>query len=157
MIVIRIRIVVVAVHLAAYSMDERPRLSRPKCAQDWEDRKDVIMELYEIKTLKETMKIMEEEHLFLATYVPTTCSFLLLTLYSEKQYKTQLQKWDIDHKRIKPTEYKAMIRKKRQREEDGHTDVKFKLRGLEIDDAKIVRFQKRHRISEPEQVSDCRK
>ena len=50
-----------------------------------------------------------------------------------------------------------MIRKKRQREEDGDTDVKFKLRGLVVDDAKIIRFQKRHRISEPEQVSDCRK
>lgn len=75
----------------------------------------------------------------------------------EKQYKKQLQKWDIDHKRIKSTEYKAMIRKKRQREEDGQKESKFQLRGVEIDDAKIVRFQKRHRISEVEQVSDCRK
>ena len=57
-------------------MNERPRLSRPQCAQDWEDRKDVVMELYESKTLKETMRIMEEEHLFKATYVPTTGPFL---------------------------------------------------------------------------------
>ena len=83
--------------------------------------------------------------------------FYTLTVGSEKQYKNQLQKWDIDHKRIKPTEYKAMIRKKRQREEDGQKESKFQLRGVEIDDAKIVRFQKRHRINEPEQVSDCRK
>ena len=88
-------------------------------------------------------------HLLLSIYI--------LTLYSEKQYKTQLQKWDIDHKRIKPTEYKAMVRKKRQREEDGQKDSKFELRGLEVDDAKIIRFQKRHRISEPEQLYDCRK
>ena len=50
-----------------------------------------------------------------------------------------------------------MIRKKRQREDDGQKESKFELRGLEVDDAKIVRFQKRHRISEAEQVSDCRK
>ena len=87
-------------------------------------------------------------HLLLSIYI--------LTLYSEKQYKTQLQKWDIDHKRIKPTEYKAMVRKKRQREEDGQKDSKFELRGREVDDAKIIRFQKRHRVSEPEQMSDCR-
>ena len=83
--------------------------------------------------------------------------FYILKLCSEKQYKKQLQKWDIDHKRIKSIEYKAMIRKKRQREEDGQKESKFQLRGVEIDDAKIVRFQKRHRISEPDQVSDCRK
>ena len=63
----------------------------------------------------------------------------------------------MDHKRIKPTEYKAMIRKKRQREDDGQKDSKFELRGLEVDDAKITRFQKRHRISESEQIYDCRK
>ena len=54
-------------HLAAYSMDERPRFSRPQCAQDWEDRQDFIIELYESKTLKETMRIMEQEHFFKAT------------------------------------------------------------------------------------------
>ena len=77
MIVIRIRMVVAAVHLAAYSMDGCPTLSRPQCAQDWKDkdRKDIIMELYESKTLKETMKVMEKEHFFKATYVPTTSSF----------------------------------------------------------------------------------
>ena len=56
-------------------MDERPRLSRPQCAQDWEDRKAVIMELYESKTLKETMKIMEE-HSFKATYATVTFPIL---------------------------------------------------------------------------------
>ena len=50
-----------------------------------------------------------------------------------------------------------MIRIKRQREECGQEDVKFQLRGVQIDDTKIVRFQKRHQITEPEQVSDCRK
>ena len=57
-------------------MDERPRLSRPQCAQDWEDRKAVIMELYESKTLKETMKIMEADHSFKATYVTIIFSVL---------------------------------------------------------------------------------
>ena len=74
-----------------------------------------------------------------------------------KQYKQQLQKWDLDHKRIKPIEYKAMIRIKQELEERGQKDIKFQLRGLQIDDAKIARFQKRHQISKPEQVSDCRK
>ena len=78
MIIIRIPNLVATVHLAVYNMDEPRRLSRPQCAQDWEDedRKDIIMELYGSKTLKETMRIMEEEHLFKATYVPTTYCFL---------------------------------------------------------------------------------
>ena len=138
-------------------MDQRPLLSRPQSAQDWEDRKAAIVELYESKTLKETMTIMENKHSFKATYVKLPFSIHVLTLCSEKQYKKHLQKWDIDHKRIKPIEYKAMIRKKRQREEDGQKETKFQLRGVEVDDAKILGFQKRHRVSESEQVSDCRK
>ena len=65
-----------AVHLAGHTMDQRPLLSRPQCSQDWEDRKAVIMELYEFKTLKETMKVMEDEHSFKATYVTTAFCIL---------------------------------------------------------------------------------
>ena len=65
---------VAAAYPAVYSMDQRPLLSRPQSAQDWEDRKAAIVELYESKTLKETMTIMENKHSFKATYVTTTLS-----------------------------------------------------------------------------------
>lgn len=55
-------------------MDKRPGLFRPQCAQDWENQKTVIMELYESKTLTETMRIMEAQHSFKATCVTITCS-----------------------------------------------------------------------------------
>ena len=48
-------------------MDERPKPFRPECAQDWEDRKAIITELYESNTLTDMMKIMEGQHLFKAT------------------------------------------------------------------------------------------
>lgn len=40
---------------------------RPASAEDWDTRKDIIMELYASKPLKAVMKIMESEHLFKAT------------------------------------------------------------------------------------------
>ena len=53
-------------------MDQRPQRSRPQSVQDWEDRKAAIVELYDSKTLKETMEIMENEHSFKATYITIT-------------------------------------------------------------------------------------
>ncbi|MCJ1460721.1 hypothetical protein MMC28_011103 [Mycoblastus sanguinarius] len=116
------------------------KISRPQCSQDWEDRKAAIEELYTSKPLKDTMRVMEKDHLFKAT---------------ESQYKKQLRKWGLDHKRIKGPEYKAIIRKQRSREQQGLGDKsRFVLRGVEVGNSKIVGFQERNKINDEDRLSD---
>ncbi len=63
---------------------------------------------------------------------------------SEKQYKTQLKKWNLDTKYIKASEYMAMIRTRRQREsENPPKQTRFMLRGRPVDPKDITRFEKR--------------
>ncbi len=63
---------------------------------------------------------------------------------SEKQYKTQIKKWNLDTKYIKGSEYLAMIKTKRRRErEDPPKDTLFTLRGRIVDPKDITRFEKR--------------
>ena len=71
------------------------------------------------------------------------------------QYKKQLHKWGLDSKRIKAPEYKAMIRKKRRRE-DGVPSKKtvFLLRGKEVEDDKIARLEKSRKITDGDHFSD---
>ncbi|KAF2113177.1 Clr5 domain-containing protein [Lophiotrema nucula] len=95
----------------------------------WEQYKDTISRLYESHKLKEVMKIMQLEHGFRPTI---------------KQYKTQIGKWSLDKKRIKAHEYKAILRKKRQREESGTKKAPtFLLHGQEVPASKIARFENR--------------
>ena len=74
-------------------------------------------------------------------------SSYILTSYSVKQYKRQFQKWDEDHKRIKATEYKAMIRKKWQHQKYGCEEITFQLRGRKVDDTKLLDFKSRIRLA----------
>jgi len=61
-----------------------------------------------------------------------------------KQWKTQLSKWGLDKKHIKPAEYKAMARKRREREEnDPAKATQFILHGVEVSPTKIARFESR--------------
>ena len=63
---------------------------------------------------------------------------------SEKQYKTQIKKWNLDTKYTKRSEYLAMIRIKRRRErEDPTKKTRFILHGRAVDEKDIVRFEKR--------------
>jgi len=63
---------------------------------------------------------------------------------SEKQYKTQLKKWNLDTKYIKASEYIAMIKTKRERErENPPKETRFILRGRVVDPKDITRFEKR--------------
>lgn len=63
---------------------------------------------------------------------------------SEKQYKTQLKKWNFDTKYIKASEYMAMIKMKRERERGNPPkDTRFILRGRPVDPKDITRFEKR--------------
>lgn len=63
---------------------------------------------------------------------------------SEKQYKTQIKKWNLDTKYTKASEYVAMIKtqKRRERENPGK-QTRFTLRGRPIDPRDIARFEKR--------------
>ena len=49
--------------------NRRRTVSRPHCAQDWEARKALIIEVYGRMGLESLMKLMEEEYSFKATYV----------------------------------------------------------------------------------------
>lgn len=46
----------------------RQNCLRPQSAQDWENQKAKIKNLYESNELKETMEVMEKQHSFKATY-----------------------------------------------------------------------------------------
>lgn len=46
----------------------RQIVHRPQSVQDWENQKAKITSLYESNELKATMKIMQEQHGFKATY-----------------------------------------------------------------------------------------
>jgi hypothetical protein len=63
---------------------------------------------------------------------------------SEKQYKTQLKKWNLDTKYIKASEYMFMIKTMRERQaENPPKETRFMLRGRVVDPKDIARFEKR--------------
>jgi hypothetical protein len=66
-----------------------------------------------------------------------------------KQYKTQLKRWGLDKKNIKASEYRAMLKKKRNRElEDPPKETRFIIRGRQVDPKAITRFAKRIKVIE---------
>lgn len=71
------------------------------------------------------------------------------------QYKKQIGKWGLDKKRIKDSEYQAMLKKKRKREQEvPHKESAFRLRGAEVDSSKISRYKKRKGVNEEDVSSD---
>ena len=56
-------------HVETPGVTSKPQPRRPRRAEDWEDLKPVITEMYARKELKSVMKEMEEHHSFKATYV----------------------------------------------------------------------------------------
>ncbi|KAK3379243.1 Clr5 domain-containing protein [Lasiosphaeria ovina] len=106
-----------------------PPMFRPTKPEDWEPYRDLIAHLYNEMKLKDVMTEMQVVHRFKAT---------------EKQYKTQLKKWNLDTKYIKASEYMAMIKTKRLREaENPPKQTRFILRGRTVDPKDITRFEKR--------------
>ncbi|KAF2649227.1 hypothetical protein K491DRAFT_669339 [Lophiostoma macrostomum CBS 122681] len=101
-------------------------------AAEWDHHKPRIAELYEKKELKEVMQILKDEHGFTA---------------SESQYKKQLAKWGLNKKNVKSGEYKAMIRKQRDRAKDGK-DTEFYIHGNKVPAVNIARFEERWRKKE---------
>jgi hypothetical protein len=106
-----------------------PKMFRPSKPEDWEQYREVIANLYNSMKLKDVMTEMQVSYNFKAT---------------EKQYKTQLKKWNLDTKYIKASEYMAMIKTKRERErENPPKQTRFILRGRVVDPKDITRFEKR--------------
>ncbi|KAF2870693.1 hypothetical protein BDV95DRAFT_66032 [Massariosphaeria phaeospora] len=96
---------------------------------DWENNKATITKLWSSNKLQDVMRIMRDEYGFQATV---------------KQYKTQFRKWGIDTKRIEAPEYKAILRKKRKREqEEWAKSTQFELHGEIVPASKIARFENR--------------
>ena len=63
---------------------------------------------------------------------------------SEKQYKTQFKKWNLDTKYVKASEYLAMVRIRREREAGNPPkETQFILRGRVVENKDITRFEKR--------------
>ncbi|KAK0743411.1 Clr5 domain-containing protein [Schizothecium vesticola] len=105
------------------------KMFRPSKSQDWEPYREIIAALYEIMKLKDVMLEMQLSHGFKAT---------------EKQYKTQLKKWNLDTKYIKASEYLAMVKIKREREAANPSkQTQFVLRGRLVENKDITRFEKR--------------
>ena len=61
---------------------------RPQCAQDWEPQKAAIVDLRMRMKLVDIMRVMEEEHLFKATYVLSPQSRRLSMLRLQGQQKS---------------------------------------------------------------------
>lgn len=144
-------------------MEKFQPFQRPQSAPDWEVRRTTITRLYASNELKGMMRIMEEKEGFKATYVPE----ILFNLAEnrprnsdyfplrENQYKRKLREWALDHKRIKDREYKAMIRKQRERNQnDSAKGTTFRLRGVEVDESKIASFKKRNNVNDDDSLSD---
>ncbi|KAK4200365.1 Clr5 domain-containing protein [Triangularia verruculosa] len=113
-----------------YDQHAEPSAFRPSRAEDWEPYRDIIAHLYNTMKLKDVMTEMQMTYNFKAT---------------EKQYKTQLKKWNLDTKYIKASEYMAMLQIMREREaQDPSKQTRFILRGRPVDPKDIARFEKRH-------------
>ena len=57
-------------------------------------------------------------------------------------------------KNIKPSEYNAIIKKKRKREDEGKDSV-FRLRGAVVNDSKIVRYEKKRTAGEENEIAEA--
>lgn len=59
-------------------------------------------------------------------------------------------------KRINDQAYQVILRKKREREHEGKASS-FRLGETEIEDSKIIRFQKRRKIADADEIDYVRK
>lgn len=71
---------------------------RPRCAQDWEDQRAAIVDLRMRMELRDFMRVMEEEHLFKATYVlfpPSRRPFMLRLQEQRESVQEKFPKMEI--------------------------------------------------------------
>lgn len=96
--------------------------------QSWARHQPLIKQLYlyEKKPLAEVMRIMERQHGFRATV---------------KMYKTHIKQWGLD-KKNKVSEMRAIVRKNKQRADQGKGSI-VRVRGQLRDFAEVVRYWNR--------------
>ncbi|KAF5522535.1 hypothetical protein CGCA056_v006192 [Colletotrichum aenigma] len=106
---------------------------RPVSASDWDDRRDTIEYLYSIegKKLSELVSIMEGEYGFVAT---------------QRQYKRQLGKWQIE-KKVKRDEMRKILQIQKCRRDLDGKETAFVVRNQPVTEEKIKRFVQRTRIA----------
>ncbi|KAI1845745.1 hypothetical protein JX266_008110 [Neoarthrinium moseri] len=101
---------------------------RPKCSKDWEDRREIIEQLYwqDDKELPEVMDLMKAIHGFQA---------------SKKQYKTKFRQWNI-RKNISSQKKNAMLSIQERRRLVTNKETKFLYHGRLVAQYKLDRFEK---------------
>lgn len=117
--------------------------------QDWARHQALIkrLYLYEKKALGEVMRFMESQHGFKATsvlHVIVGSAASLISL-SVKMYKTQIKRWGLD-KKNKEFEMRAIVRKRKQRADEGKSSV-IRVRGQPRDFAEVLRYWDRKGVS----------
>ncbi|KAF2759648.1 hypothetical protein EJ05DRAFT_305570 [Pseudovirgaria hyperparasitica] len=114
--------------------------------RDWNSHRAEIEQLYAQQELRTVMTYMEDTYAFHAT---------------EKQWKSQLRKWGMK-KRTGGSDYKAMLKKRRERErERPGIRTEFFLRGELISQAKIDRYEsearKKGKITKDDMFEEVRR
>ncbi|KAI9692062.1 MAG: hypothetical protein M1820_009565 [Bogoriella megaspora] len=104
----------------------QPQWAEADIVMGWDNFKDEIATMYENTTLPNVIDYFKKTYGFKKT---------------PKRWKTQLSKWGLDIKNIKKNEKLAMVRKKRGRKAENKR-TQFKLRGKDIPNHKIVRFER---------------
>ncbi|KAH8667007.1 hypothetical protein BX600DRAFT_511887 [Xylariales sp. PMI_506] len=130
--------------MASQTYQYAGQLIKPTCDEDWVPFEPIIKELYKSMTLKDLMVSMKFQYAFQATL---------------DQYKHRLAKWNVDNKRIKGDEYRAMLKKTKLRSlEDPPKQTEFWLHGQRVNPDNIARFEKRAKaqgkISDEDTFSD---
>ena len=117
--------------------------------ESWESHRYLIEQLYQIKgeSLPKVMRIMDSEYGFRATLVLNNQSFLraLLIFARKKMYKSRIKQWGLG-KNIRESEARAIIRKNKQRADQGKRSeirVRNQLQNL----AHVFRYLQRKGIS----------
>ncbi len=97
-------------------------------------------------TLKQTMKIIQDTHLFKARSVPTHLYhdflFGINSQTSERKWKDKLKEWKFE-KNISATDMKVLVAKCGKRKRDEGKDTTFFHMGMEIPSEKLENFKKR--------------
>ncbi|KAI0459139.1 hypothetical protein F5B21DRAFT_340023 [Xylaria acuta] len=106
-------------------------------ANDWADHRPFITALYrdQNKTLKETMRIMEEKYEFFATL---------------RMYKARFQQWGIE-KKIKAEDAVEIFRQQMARAKAGKSSVAY-IRGRKINPGRLQRYRYRAAAIVSEQI-----
>lgn len=128
-----------------------------KTEQEWALVRQRITELYKTKPLSVVMEDVKEKFQFEATYViPRTDRQSLrissLTLYRVRQFKSQIRKWGLN-RNVREPEMGFIVRKQQEREkrqsaELSQANLRFRVRGEAVPQAKIDRWKRSYDVAD---------